>query len=107
MGSSASSFSSPSSPSHIQFLPLHRGSRGGRQLEVALIPVDLEQEGRASVHAATDLKGHDRTVSDNAIDDKLVGHGLGDQFAGFLDKYTIALAHDECDKLAKFAETVA
>src|SRR3984893_10500208 len=31
-------------PSHIQFLPLHRGPRGGRQLEVALVPVDLEQE---------------------------------------------------------------
>jgi hypothetical protein len=38
--------------------------------------VDLEQEGRPSIHAATDLKGHDRTVSDNAIDDELVGEVL-------------------------------
>jgi hypothetical protein len=66
-----------------------------------LVPVDLEQERRPSVHPATDLKGYDRTVSDDAIDDKLVGHGLGDQFAGFLDKDTVALAHDECGKLAK------
>ena len=35
--------------------------------------MDLEQEPRPSVHPATDLKGYDRTVSDNAIDDKLVG----------------------------------
>src|ERR1700719_476791 len=72
----------PSSPSHIQFLPLHRCPRGRRQLEVAQVPMNLEQERRSSVHPATDLKGYDRTVSDNPIDDKLVGHGLGDQFAG-------------------------
>jgi hypothetical protein len=72
MGSSASSFSS-------------------RQLEVALVPVDLEQERRPSVHPATDLKGYDRTVSDNAIDDELVGHSLGHQLAGFLDRDTVAL----------------
>src|SRR5271166_5132630 len=69
--------------------------------------MNLEQERRSSVHAATDLKGYDRTVSDNTIDDKLVGHGLGDQFAGFLDRDMVALAHDECGKLAKFAETIA
>src|SRR5712671_357257 len=96
-----------SSPSHIQFLPLHRGPRGGRQLEVALVPVDLEQERRPSVHPATDLKRYDRTVSDNAIDHKLVGHSLGHQLAGFLDRDTVALAHDECGKLAKFAEAIA
>src|ERR1700732_3804028 len=87
----------PSSPSHIQFLPLHRGPRGGRQAEIALVPVNFEQERRSSVHAATDLKGYDRTVSDNTIDDKLVRHGLADQFAGFLDRYTAALAHDGRD----------
>src|SRR6202030_566707 len=97
----------PSSPSHIQCLPLHRGPRGGRQAEIALVPVYLEQESRPAVHAATDLKGYDRTVSDDALDDKLVGGGLGDQFAGFLDKHTVALAHDECGKLAKFAEAIA
>src|ERR1700720_1904276 len=96
----------PASPSHIQFLPLHRGPRGSRQAEIALVPVNLEQERRSSVHAATDLKGYDRTVSDNAIDDKLVGHSLGHQLAGFLDRDTVALAHDECGKLAKFAETI-
>src|SRR5438132_11614115 len=52
----------PSSPSYIQFLPLHRGSRGGRQLEVALVPVALEQERRPSLHPAAHLKGYDRTV---------------------------------------------
>src|SRR5271165_7286927 len=97
----------PSSPSHIQFLPLHRGPRGGRQLEVALVPVNLEQERRSSVHPATDLKGYDRTVPDNAIDNKLVGRGLGDHLADFLDRYTVALAHDERGKLAKFAEAIA
>src|SRR5580704_13693212 len=97
----------PSSPSHIQFLPLHRRPRSGGKLEVALVPVNLEQERRSSVHAAADLKGYDRTVSDNAIDDELVGHGLGHQLAGFLDRDTVALAHDECGKLAKFAETIA
>jgi hypothetical protein len=35
--------------------------------------VDFEQERRPSVHPATDLKRYNRTVSDNAIDDKLVG----------------------------------
>ena len=69
--------------------------------------MDLEQERRPSVHPATDLKGYDRTVSDNAIDDELVGHGLGHQLAGFLDRDAVALAHDECGKLAKFAETIA
>ena len=38
-----------SSPSHIQFLPLHRRARSGGKLEVALVPVDLEQERRAAV----------------------------------------------------------
>ena len=97
----------PSSASHTQFLPLHRGPRGGRQLEVALVPVDLEQEGHPSIHAATNLKGHDRTVSDNAIDDELVGGSLGDQLAAFLDRDAIALANDECGKLTKFAEATA
>ena len=67
-----------------------------------MVPVDLEQERRPSVHPATDLKGYDRAVSDNAIDDELVGHGLGHQLAGFRDRDTVALAHDECGKLAKF-----
>src|SRR3984893_15443292 len=97
----------PSSPSHIQFLPLHRGPRGGRQAEIALVPVNLEQEPRSSVHPATDLKGYDRTVSDNAIDDELVGHSLGHQLAGFLDRDTVAVAHDGFGKLAKFAEAIA
>jgi hypothetical protein len=69
--------------------------------------MDLEQEGRPSIHATTNLKGHDRTVSDNAIDDELVGGSLGDQLAGFLDRDTVALAHDECGKLTKFAEATA
>jgi hypothetical protein len=47
--------------------------------------VDLEQERRPSVHPATDLKGYGGTLSDNPVDDDLVGHGLGDQLAGFLD----------------------
>ncbi len=97
----------PSSPSHIQFLPLHRGPRGGRQLEVALVPVDLELEGRPSIHAATNLKGHDRTVSDDAIDNELVGGSLGDELAAFLDRDAIVLANDECGQLTKFAETTA
>src|ERR1700730_6970969 len=96
-----------SSPSHIKFLPLHRGSVSGRQLEVALVPVDLEQEGRPSIHAAANLKGHDRTVSDNATADELVGGSLGDQFAAFLDRDAIALANDECGKLTKFAKAIA
>ena len=53
------------------------------------------------------LKGYDRTVSDNAIDDELVGGSLGDQLAAFLDRDTVALAHDECGKLTKFAEATA
>ena len=69
--------------------------------------MDLEQERRPSVHPATDLKGYDRTVSDNAIDDELVGRGLGDQLADFLDRDAIALANDECGKLTKFAEATA
>src|SRR5260370_33736258 len=43
-----------SSPSHIQFLPLHRGSRGGCQLDVALGPAALEPERRATAHSAPD-----------------------------------------------------
>ncbi len=72
-----------------------------------MVPVDLEPERRPSIHPATDLKGYDRTVSDNTIDDKLVRHGLGDQFVGFLDKYAVALAHDESGKLTKFAKAIA
>src|SRR5260370_8461513 len=79
-----------SSPSHIQFLPLHGGARGRSELEVALVPVDLEQEGCPPVHPATDLKGYDRTVPDSPIDDKLVGHSLGHQFAALLDTDTLA-----------------
>jgi hypothetical protein len=67
----------------------------------------LEQEGRPSVHPPTDLKGFDSAIPDNAIDDELVGRGLGDQFLGFLDKYAVALAHDESGKLAKVAKAVA
>ena len=69
--------------------------------------MDLEQERRPSVHAATDLKGYGGTLSDNAVDDELVGRGFGDQLAGFLERYAVALAHDERGKLAKFAEAVA
>jgi hypothetical protein len=58
--------------------------------------VDLEQERRPSVHPATDLKGCDRTVSDTAIDDELVGHGLDRQLAGFLDRDTVAVASCGC-----------
>jgi hypothetical protein len=50
--------------------------------------VDLEEEGRPSVHAATDLKGYNRALSDNPVDDDLVGDGLGDQLAGFLSLRT-------------------
>ena len=53
--------------------------------------MDLEQEGRPSICATTNLKGHDRTVSDNAIDDELVGGSLRDQFAAFLDRDAVAL----------------
>jgi hypothetical protein len=59
-----------SSPSHIQFLPLHRCPRSSRELEVALFGVYLEQERRPSVHATENLKGHDRIVSDNAVRDE-------------------------------------
>ena len=76
-------------------------------MEVALVPVDLEQERRPSVHPATDLKGYDRTVSDNAIADKLAGRVFGDHLAGFLERDAVALAHDERSNLAKFAETIA
>jgi hypothetical protein len=69
--------------------------------------VDLEQEGRPSIHAAANLKGHDRTVSDNATADELVGGSLGDQLAAFLDTDAIALANDEYGKLTKFAEATA
>jgi hypothetical protein len=69
--------------------------------------VDLKQEGRPSVHAAADLEGDDGTLSNYAVDDELVGHGLRDQFSGFLDRYAIALAHGERSELAKFAEAVA
>ena len=69
--------------------------------------MDLEQEGRPSVHTATDLKAYDRTVSDNPIDDELVGGGLGDYLARFLKRDAVALAHDERGKLAKFAEAIA
>ena len=96
-----------SRPFYPQFLPLHGGSRSGGELEVALFAMDLEQERRPSVHAATDLKGYGGTLSDNPVDDDLVGHGLGDQLAGFLERYAVALAHDERGKLAKFAEAVA
>ena len=68
--------------------------------------MDLEQERRAAVHAAADLKGYDSAIPDNAIDDELVGRGLGDQFVGFLDKYAVALAHDKSGKLAKFAKAI-
>src|SRR5215471_19816976 len=90
-----------SSPSDIQLLPLHRCPRSRRQLEIALFAVDLENEGCPSVHATADLKGHDSTVSDNAVDDELVGHGLCDDFARFLDRYAVPLAHHKGSKLAK------
>jgi hypothetical protein len=46
--------------------------------------VDFEQERCPPVHAATDLKGYDSTVSDNTVHDELVGRGLCDLFVGFL-----------------------
>src|SRR5271155_1561674 len=96
-----------SRPFHIQFQPLHRGACGGGELEVALFAVDFEQERCPPVHATTDLKGYDSTVTDNAVHDELVGRGLCDQFAGFLDRYAVALAYYERGKLAKFAQAVA
>jgi hypothetical protein len=69
--------------------------------------VDLEQERCPPLHAATDLKGYDGAVTDNAVHDELVGRGLGDQFAGFLDRYAAALAYYERGKLAKFTQTKA
>ena len=96
-----------SSPSDIEFLPLHRCPRSRRQLEVALFAVDLEQERRPSVHATANLKGNYGTVSDNTVDDELVGHGLCDDFAGFLDRNAVALAHDAGGELAKFAKAIA
>jgi hypothetical protein len=69
--------------------------------------VNLEQERCPPVHAATDLKGYDSSVTDDTAHDELVGHGLGDRFAGLLDRYAIALAHDERGKLAKLAQAIA
>ena len=96
-----------SRPFDIQLLPLHRGARGGGELEIALVPVDFEQERCPPVHAATDLKGYDGTVTDNAVHDELVGRGLRDQFAGFLERYAIRLALDKRGQLAKLAQAVA
>jgi hypothetical protein len=69
--------------------------------------LDFEQERYPPVHAATDLKGYDSAVSDNTVHDELVGRGLCDQFAGFLDRNAVALAYYERGKLAKFAQTKA
>ena len=69
--------------------------------------MDFEQERCPPVHAATDLKGYDSTVTHNAVHNELVGRGLCDQFAGFLDMYAVALAYDERGKLAKLAQAVA
>jgi len=40
-------------PFQVQFLTLHRGTRSGGKLEVALVPVDLEREGCPSVQGVS------------------------------------------------------
>src|SRR5215469_2620494 len=96
-----------SGPFHVQLLSLHRSPRSCRELDVALFTVDLEQEGGSAVHAAADLEGYDSTGSGNAVDDELVGHGLQNQLAGFLERYAVTLAHDERGDLAKFTQATA
>src|SRR6516162_3626442 len=40
----------------IELLTLHGSTRSGSDLEVAVFPVDLEQEFGSSLHTATDLE---------------------------------------------------
>jgi hypothetical protein len=51
----------------------------------------------------TDLKGYDGTVTYNAVHDELVGRSLRNQFAGFLERYAVPLAHDKGGQFAKLA----
>src|SRR6516162_7338473 len=63
-------------PFKVQFLALHGSTGSGRELEVATFPMDLEQKLGPTPHATPDLKGYDCTLSDNSVDDDLVGRGL-------------------------------
>ena len=68
--------------------------------------MDLEQEGCPSVHASTDLKGHDRTVSDNAIDDELeIGKGFDQRAAGKLRQAYVPPLVDGTDRGGRKAVT--
>jgi hypothetical protein len=87
----------------VQFLALHGSTRSGRELEVATFPMDLEQKLGSAPQAAPDLKGYDRTVSDNAIDDELVGGSLCDHLVCSLERDAVALAHHEGGKFLEAA----
>ena len=66
-----------------------------------------KREGTLGLLFLTDLKGYDCAITDNAVHDELVGRGLRDQFAGFLERYAVPLAHDKGGQLAKLAQAVA
>jgi hypothetical protein len=65
--------------------------------------MDLEQQLGSAPQAAPDLKGYDRTVSDNAIDDELVGGSLCDHLVCSLERDAVALAHHEGGKFLEAA----
>ena len=69
--------------------------------------MDLEQEFVPSGHAAADLRGNDRAITDDPADDELIRHVLGDQFAGAFQRNLVALAHGKRRQLTEFAQAIA
>src|SRR3974390_1387348 len=94
-------------PFKVQFLALHGSTGSGRELEVAAFPMDLEQKLASAPHAAPDLKAYDRTLSDNSVDDELVGGSLCNYLACSFERDAVALAHFERSNLTKFTEAMA
>ena len=59
--------------------------------------MDLKQERGPSVHAAANLKGHDSTVSDNAVETSWSGfafNGVQSVFTAYFVTYLVALGYE-------------
>ena len=88
----------------LQLLPLGGGAFGCLQNQVALGAVDFAQELMPAGHAAAHLDRDDGAAGDDAADDQLVRHVLGDHFPGPLQRDRVTLADGEGGEFAEFSQ---